>query len=703
MATIQCTVQRSNWYEVYFEYSYTQDKANATTTLSHSLKLKQLTDSYDFDTVASVTVGYKVAGVSFSKTGRIDINDKGNKGYTITLASGTSTITHNQSTGEGSFTVSVDTSIDSAGYGPGTIKLASKTVSLPTIYRASKPSVSASSVKMGGSVVISTNSKSSSFHHSITVTLGSYTLNWPKIYVNTTWDVGDLAKYMPNALSGTATITCVTYNGSTKIGTETCTITVTVPDASHPAASNTVMGNKATVVTNRSSTNFTHTIELWFAGAKISTKTEVGESTAFDVPLSLATKIPSDPKGTATIKCITYNGTAKVGEDQTTFVATVPDNTTTQPQFTESGFVLTPVGSLPSDFSGMFIQNKTGVEASFTAKSNYSAISKHELEADGRVYTGNPATSRVITTDGNIRVKGIVTDARGYYKEVPKTITVHPYKTPTLEPCEGYSSVICERSTQDGTYDDAGIFLHIKCKLNYAPLVIDNLQRNSCFVTYQTKVGDGAFGNEEELFFSGDSTQVDIDLVLPNVVSQTDKSYTIKIIVRDSIGSEEPYYFSIPTADVTMHLGKGGYGVAFGKYSEATADNKMVELDDDWDLVMSGEAVKDFIVEQGTSGNWEYRKWASGKAECWGRFSVDADVNIPWGSLYIARINEIAFPITFSATPICVYGGTGGTTLMIANNGNATPTSTQPIVLIRPSVTEKTTYLIQFVAYGRWK
>ena len=27
----------------------------------------------------------------------------------------------------------------------------------------------------------------------------------------------------------------------------------------------------------------------------------------------------------------------------------------------------------------------------------------------------------------------------------------------------------------------------------------------------------------------------------------------------------------------------------------------------------------DYIVEEDTSGNWRYRKWNSGIAECWGR------------------------------------------------------------------------------------
>lgn len=35
-------------------------------------------------------------------------------------------------------------------------------------------------------------------------------------------------------------------------------------------------------------------------------------------------------------------------------------------------------------------------------------------------------------------------------------------------------------------------------------------------------------------------------------------------------------------------------------------------------LSIGGNTVADFIVEQGTSGTWTYRKWNSGIAECWG-------------------------------------------------------------------------------------
>lgn len=171
MATISCTVQRSSWYEVYLEYTYTQDKITAKTTVSHALKLKQLTSGYDFDTVASVTVGYTLAGIYFSKSGRINIDDKGDAGYTITLASGSTTITHD-SAGKGSFTVSVNTSIDSGGWGPGTITLSSQTVDLPDIPRATTiDSLACSTSYLTGTLTYKYTPQNANFYNRCNISL----------------------------------------------------------------------------------------------------------------------------------------------------------------------------------------------------------------------------------------------------------------------------------------------------------------------------------------------------------------------------------------------------------------------------------------------------------------------------------------------------------------------------------------------------
>lgn len=87
------------------------------------------------------------------------------------------------------------------------------------------------------------------------------------------------------------------------------------------------------------------------------------------------------------------------------------------------------------------------------------------------------------------------------------------------------------------------------------------------------------------------------------------------------------------------------------------------------------ESHGDFVIEQGTSGIWTYRKWRSGIKECWcntttgSSYSMEAN-----GALYSSTPNfELALPSgLFSETP-CVQlmvrtgGGmwlkaTGGTT-----------------------------------------
>lgn len=583
MATLQCTVQRSTYYEVYFEYSYTQDKTNGTTNLTHSLKLKQLTNGMDFDTVADVTVSYVVAGKTFSKTGRININDKGDKGYTITLASGSSTITHNSATGVGSFSVSVNTSIDSAGYGPGKITL-SKTVDLPTIYRASVPTVTnvagglLGTITMGDTVYIQTNRKSSSFTHTIkydfTVISGATISN--SVGGSCAWKVPDLAQYCNNATSAKATITCITYNGSTKVGEESCVVTINVPAATTPVFTNgdVIIRYGNPIATNAKSANFTHLITYEFNGATGNVNNEKTRGgIVWWTPTGLAKHITT-ASGEGTITCTTYNGDAEVGKRTMPFTAVVPNEEFFQPKVE---FNIAPAGSLPAVFDGFYIQGKTGVRANFTASSDYSEIDSYKITADGRNYTGNPATSLPFARPGVFTVTGTVTDKRGFSTTVHEDIMVYSYSIPSIEPCNGYSSIVCERSNQDGTYDDAGTHLHVKGRRKYSPFLSDAEDINFCTIKYQYRVQGGSWSEEAVLMPEKPTNTNDFDVTLPNVVTQVDKTYSVKLIVTDTIGSRDEYEFTIPTADVTLHLGNGGYGVAVGKYSEATPDKKMFE------------------------------------------------------------------------------------------------------------------------------
>ena len=110
------------------------------------------------------------------------------------------------------------------------------TVTLNTIPRAS--SVSGKAAVMGQESTVTVTRASSSFTHTLKYSFGSVT----KTFVTKTDAVSvawtpplSLASQVPDAMSGTCTITCVTYSGDTKIGTKTCTLKLSVPASVKPS------------------------------------------------------------------------------------------------------------------------------------------------------------------------------------------------------------------------------------------------------------------------------------------------------------------------------------------------------------------------------------------------------------------------------------------------------------------------------------
>lgn len=147
-----------------------------------------------------------------------------------TVASGTLKINHN-SDGTKSFSLSCEAGI----YSYAVNCTASGTHTLTTIPRAS--SVSASSVTMGNATTISISRASSSFTHTLTYKFGntSGTITTKTSSTSVSWTpTVSLANQIPSAVSGKCTITCTTYNGSTSIGSKTCTLTLTVPSSVVP-------------------------------------------------------------------------------------------------------------------------------------------------------------------------------------------------------------------------------------------------------------------------------------------------------------------------------------------------------------------------------------------------------------------------------------------------------------------------------------
>ena len=167
---------------------------------------------------------------------------------TQTIASGQITVTHNS---DGSLNMPYNVSIPnvkaSNKYGPPAMALAG-TWALTTIPRAS--SVSCTTANIGSAPTITIASASSSFTHKLTYEFGSLSgtiVEKTSSTVYTSWVLPTtFYEQIGNETSGTGTIYCYTYNGSTQIGSSSCTFTATVNEGiSRPTITATITDQNA--------------------------------------------------------------------------------------------------------------------------------------------------------------------------------------------------------------------------------------------------------------------------------------------------------------------------------------------------------------------------------------------------------------------------------------------------------------------------
>ena len=129
----------------------------------------------------------------------------------------------------------------------------------------------------------------------------------------------------------------------------------------------------------------------------------------------------------------------------------------------------------------------------------------------------------------------------------------------------------------------------------------------------------------------------------------------------------------------------------------------------------SADNAADYVVEQGVSGKWSYRKWNSGIGECWGIFSTDSlAINSAWGSMYYGgwmgtteNKNGRKYPFSFVEAPsvsAAYIGGSGDAWLAadVGKNVNAL-THAPAYQLIRPNANTITAPQISYYVIGRWK
>lgn len=100
---------------------------------------------------------------------------------------------------------------------------------------------------------------------------------------------------------------------------------------------------------------------------------------------------------------------------------------------------------------------------------------------------------------------------------------------------------------------------------------------------------------------------------------------------------------------------------------------------------------KCYVTEAGTSGEWSYKKYSDGTAECWIDDKAFADMTkSAWGSMY--RTPEVSFgayPFSFSARPYAVVSFNNCTNSdhasYVTQHATASVTQSPPFALCDPN------------------
>lgn len=352
----------------------------------------------------------------------------------------------------------------------------------------------------------------------------------------------------------------------------------------------------------------------------------------------------------------------------------VTNNAATRPS---EAIAVAPVSALSAPFNALYIQGRTQAKITHTASGKFGAtINQYSAAVEGKAYSGKTVTSDALQTPGVLTITGTATDSRGFSATASKTVTVLAYNTPSVVRNGSTGSLVCARSTSGGTISEDGTALYVECSKSFSSLA----GNNKCTLRLRYAAEGGGWSSWITLL--AESSGNDYAGVVPGVTLSASVVYTIEIQAVDKLGESGSVETRIPTSEMTFHLGENGKAVGIGRYASESGEQR---LDVAWDahfekgLQVSGATTLggnlrgkyltgtllqttettdlgktppkvavldnagwvyyrtpaelradlgygDYVLEQGTSGIWTYRKWASGICEYWGKeqgFTLD--------------------------------------------------------------------------------
>ena len=533
-----------------------------------------------------------------------------------------------------------------------------------------------------------------------TITVSHNADGTKSIALTAEWDCGFDSSYTPRHLSLSETVTLPT-----------------IPRASTATTSGSTLGKPLTITIKRASSSFKHKLYYTCGSVKDQLIAEnVGTSYSWNAPpVSLAQQAPNAETVALTLTVKTYNGSTYVGSWSTSVKLAVPS--TVVPSLSVA--ISDPTGV--SNTYGGYVQLRSKVKVDITASGvQGSSIKSYSIKV-GSIYA---ATSASGTTDylpgsGELTVSCAVTDSRGRTTTKTQSLTVLAYSKPAI------TAISAARCNANGTANRAGNY----GKVTFSGAITSLSAKNTAAYAVQYREVGAVDWTTAGRPAAGNYGPADISAVF---AADKSKRYEVRVVATDAFESIGSTLRDLPAAYALYHLAKHLLSVGLGRLCDK-ANALQVGLDAYFDRnvqidgtltlgdglsaplpVESGGTgvatldalrqalgIKDYIIEQGISGNWTYQKYASGYADLWWRGTVKPTSYTTVGSMVYTNIISLSMP--FGVTGNVVVTGSVQNLHLICNTDWSYSGKTVSFRMLRAASMTLGNQTVSLRVVGKWK
>lgn len=605
------------------------------------------------------------------------------------VASGTVTLEH-KSDGTRSFTASAEAGI----YTYAVNCTGSKTFTIDTIPRATTPTVSGT-LSLGSEITIDTSSRASSgFTHRLYYSWGSQvtdSLIASGVATSQSWTIPKyLAEYIQAGTSGKMFLKCVTYSGSTEIGTKTLTLTITVPNtAEFQPKINSISAVDANslplarYVVGKSKLKFSISADGGYITGRSSRNSYLTKAVVTVDGVSYTVTLGANAASTFSV---TTNLLAKAGSLSATVTVTDSRGRTASKTFAYTAYdYFTPEintfkaqrclsdGTL--DDSGTYVL--------FDFKTTIASIDDLNAKTYKIVYENNGSevtlkSGTLSTYSGNVLSYNSYSGGVSFSVDYSWVVRLYVYDSfNSNTPAVATVIIPTETTFMDWRTNGKGwAFGKVSTRdaLECAWPIYDR---------FETLVTNGMAWYTG----SGDSA-VDPNTTKENLIV-TDKNvplagfwyvatmfYSTKSDAANRVQVAYPY--SLASSIYTRYY----YNGAWSKWNETPS-----------------------VVEAGTSGIWNYRKMANGDVELWGTHSVsNLACSTALGGMYRTDVfSPSAFPFTVTSPKLVFSYESDGYGAFPWATTATTTTKPPSFYLVRPTSATISSGKLNFRVVGKWK